>query len=173
MRRLANVMGPAFNDLRPFARNLESLNESNIRFAEAVTPAIRDEIRPFVREARERVPDIRTGATRFAATVAAAGDDLQQAQPARQHGGLQPARCRARRHPGTRRGLPVLGQLAGATTPRSVFSSGDGNGFYRRVYLTMGCEQANAIDRRTRTRRSSALTQLLTGITDPVLAEVC
>ena len=43
---------------------------------------------------------------------------------------------------------------------------------YRRVYLTMGCDQANALVEDPNPA-ISALSQLLTGFTDPVLAEVC
>ncbi len=113
MRRLAGVMGPAFEELRPFARNLEGMNESSIRFAEAVTPVIRDEIRPFVRVARERVPDIRTAATRFATTAPRLETVFSKLNKLGNMAAYNPDGRRARGHAGTRRGLPVLGQLAG------------------------------------------------------------
>lgn len=171
MRRLAGVMGPAFSELRPFARNLESLNESNIRFAEAVTPPIRDEIRPFVRKARERVPVIRTAATRFADTaprleVIFAKLNRLANMAAHNPRGAEPAGA-----PGRDEGyLYWVSWLANNTS--QLFSSGDGNGFYRRIYLTMGCEQANSLITAPNPAIET-LTQLITGITDPVLAEVC
>ncbi len=59
--RLGAVMGPAFDELRPFARNLDELNGSTRELAEAATPVLEDEIRPFVRSARKPIPDLRTG----------------------------------------------------------------------------------------------------------------
>ncbi|MDQ3758810.1 MAG: MlaD family protein, partial [Actinomycetota bacterium] len=65
LSEFAEVLGPTFNDLRPFARNLPELNASNIRLAESSTPVLRDQIRPFVRAARDPIPDIRKAAGRF------------------------------------------------------------------------------------------------------------
>lgn len=171
MRGLAQVMGPAFSELRPFARNLESLNESNIRFAGAVTPVLRDEIRPFVRKARERVPDIRTAATRFAATSPRLKSIFGKLNrlfnmAAYNPGGAQPAGT-AGRDEGY---LYWASWLAHNTS--QTFSSGDGNGFYRRVYLTMGCEQANSLIENPNPAIET-LTGIVSGLTDPVLAEVC
>ncbi len=171
MRRMASVMGPAFSDLRPFARNLESLNESNIRFAEAVTPPIRDEIRPFVRVARERVPDIRTGATRFAATSPRLDVIFSKLNRLVNMAAYNPRGAEPAGTPGRDEGyLFWVSWLANNTS--QLFSSGDGNGFYRRVYLTMGCEQANAMIENPNPAIEQ-LTQLVSGFTDPVLAEVC
>lgn len=171
MRGLANVMGPAFEDLRPFARNLEGLNESNIQFANAVTPTLRDEIRPFVRTARERVPDIRRGATRFGDTAPRLETIFHKLNrlgnmAANNPGGAEPAGT-----PGRDEGyLFWVGWLANNTS--QAFSSGDGNGFYRRVYLTMGCDQANALVEDPNPA-VHALNELLTGFTGPVLEQVC
>jgi phospholipid/cholesterol/gamma-HCH transport system substrate-binding protein len=171
MRRLASVMGPAFNELRPFARNLEGLNESSIRFAEAVTPAIRDEIRPFVRVARDRVPDIRRGATRFAATAPRLETVFAKLNRLGNMAAHNPRGPEPAGAPGRDEGyLYWFAWLAHNTS--QVFASGDGNGFYRRVYVTMGCEQANALVSNPNPA-VQALTQLVTGFTDPVLAEVC
>jgi phospholipid/cholesterol/gamma-HCH transport system substrate-binding protein len=171
MRRLAGVMGPAFEELRPFARNLEGLNESNIQFADAVTPVLRDEIRPFVRVARERVPAIRAGATSFADAsprLTAIFHKLNRLgnMAANNPRGAEPAGT-----PGRDEGYLYWAGWLGNNTSH-VFSSGDGNGFYRRVYLTMGCEQANAIVSDPHPAVTE-LNQLVHGLTDPVLAEVC
>ncbi len=171
MRELATVMGPAFEDLRPFARNLEGLNESNIAFAETVTPVIRDEIRPFVREARARVPDIREGATRFAATSPRLETIFGKLNRLANMAAHNPGGSETTGTPGRNEGyLFWVSWLANNTS--QLFSSGDGNGFYRRVYLTMGCEQAAAIVDNPNPA-VEALTQLVSGFTDPVLAEVC
>jgi phospholipid/cholesterol/gamma-HCH transport system substrate-binding protein len=171
MRRLASVMGPAFNDLRPFARNLEGLNESSIRFAEAVTPVIRDEIRPFVRVARDRVPDIRAGATRFAATAPRLETVFSKLNRLFNMAAYNPRGAEPAGSPGRDEGyLYWLAWLSHNTS--QVFASGDGNGFYRRVYVTMGCEQANSLISNPNPA-AGALDQLTSGITDAVFAEVC
>jgi hypothetical protein len=171
MRRLATVMGPAFNDLRPFARNLEGLNESNIQFAETVTAPLRDEIRPFVRVARDRVPDIRTGATRFAATAPRLDTIFTKLNRLVNMAAYNPDGAEPAGTPGRDEGyLYWVAWLANNTS--QLFSSGDGNGFYRRVYLTMGCDQANALVEDPNPAISE-LSKLLSGFTDPVLAEVC
>ena len=171
MRGLAEVMGPAFNDLRPFARNLEGLNESNIRFAEAVTPVLRDEIRPFVRVARDRMPDIQRGATRFAATSPRLEAMFKKFNRLANMAAYNPKGAEPAGTPGRDEGyLYWISWLSQNTT--QVFGSGDGNGFYRRVYVTMGCEQANAIVDNPNPAVEQ-VTKLISGITDPVLAEVC
>ncbi len=58
-KEFGDELGPAFSSLRPFARNLPELNSSTTRLAETVTPVIRDELRPFVRSAREPIPDLK------------------------------------------------------------------------------------------------------------------
>lgn len=171
MRGLARVMGPAFNELRPFARNLEGLNESSIRFAEAVTPVIRDEIRPFVRTARDRVPDIRKGATRFADTAPRLETIFTKLNRLANMAAYNPRGPEPAGTPGRDEGyLYWVSWLANNTS--QLFSSGDGNGFYRRVYLTMGCDQANALISDPNPAFQE-MSQLITGYTDPVLAEVC
>ena len=112
MREFATIMGPTFNELRPFARNLDELNASTRQFAERVTPVLKDEIRPFVREARDRLPDIRTGATRFAAAtprLTVLGTKLNRLanMATNNPGGAEPTG-----DAGPRRGLPLLAQLA-------------------------------------------------------------
>lgn len=171
MRGLAEVMGPTFEELRPFARNLEDLNESNIRFATRVTPVVRDEIRPFVRIARDVAPDIRTGATRFAATTPRLETVFGKLNRLANMAAYNPRGPEAAGTPGRDEGyLFWVSWLAHNTS--HLFSSGDGNGFYRRVYLSMGCDQANALIANPNAAVQQ-LTQLVSGLTDPVLEEVC
>ena len=171
MREFANVLGPTFNELRPFARNLDELNASTRQFAEQITPILEDEIRPFVREARDRAPDIRRGATRFAAAtprLTTVAEKLNRLANMASHnpGGPEPTG-----EPGRDEGyLYWVSWLAQHTS--NLFSSGDGNGFYRRVYLTMGCEHAvslvsdvNPVVEQFR--------RLVTGFTQPVLDQAC
>ncbi len=168
MREFASVMGPTFNELRPFARNLDELNASTRKFAERATPALRDEIRPFVREARDRVPDIRRGATRFAAatprlTVVAGKLNRLFNMASNNPGGPEPTGD-AGRDEGYLYWVSWLGHLTS-----NLFSSGDGNGFYRRIYLTMGCEHASSLIQDANPVVEQ-LRKLVSGLTDPVLA---
>ena len=168
MRHFASVMGPAFNELRPFARNLKDLNASTRQFAETATPVIRDEIRPFVREARDRVPAVRRGATSFAkasprlTTLATKLNRLFN-MASNNPGGPEPTGD-AGRDEGYLYWAGWLGHLTS-----NLFASADGNGYYRRVYLTMGCEHAKSLTTDP-FGAVNPLAQLVTGITDPVLA---
>ena len=66
--------------------------------AETVTPVIRDEIRPFVRSAREPIPDLNQAAGKLSKSAPGLETDREEAEQPREHGGLQPARQGARRH---------------------------------------------------------------------------
>jgi hypothetical protein len=53
-----------------------------------------------------------------------------------------------------------------------VFASGDGNGFYRRIYLTMGCDQLlNLVTGST--GAISPLAELVTGFNSTVRGILC
>jgi phospholipid/cholesterol/gamma-HCH transport system substrate-binding protein len=141
---LGEVLGPAFDDLRPFARSLPEVNSSTRQLAEASTPVIENQIRPFVRAARKPVPDLRK-----------AVGDLSQATPpltglgkglnkvtnmaAFNPNGAEPVRTEGRDE-GYLYWLAWLGHNGS-----SVFSSGDGNGWWRRIYLTMSCENVASL----------------------------
>jgi phospholipid/cholesterol/gamma-HCH transport system substrate-binding protein len=171
MRELARVMGPAFNELRPFARNLETVNESNTRFANAVTPVLRDEIRPFVREARDRVPPLRRAATSFADTSPRLEVIFRKLNRLGNMAAHNPDGAEPAGDPGRDEGyLFWVSWLANNTS--QLFASADGNGFYRRIYLTMGCDQVSSL-LSDPNPAVNVITQLITGFTDPVLAEVC
>ena len=59
---LGSVMGPAFEALRPAARQLKPTNDAIRPFALEAMPIIRDRIRPFVREARPYIRNLRPAA---------------------------------------------------------------------------------------------------------------
>jgi phospholipid/cholesterol/gamma-HCH transport system substrate-binding protein len=168
---LGEVLGPAFDDLRPFARNLAGLNESTSRLARRVTPTLENEIRPFVRAARKPMPDLRKAAKRFGATtprltVIAAKLNRLANMAAHNPNGAEPAGASGRDE-GYLYWVSWLGHNSS-----NLFSAGDGHGFYRRIYLTMGCEHANAMI----TDPQPVVEQfrrLVTGLTDPVLQSAC
>ena len=67
-----------------------------------------------------------------------------QAQQPRQHGRLQPEWRSALALPDVTKVSSTRAGWLGHVGP-SVFGSGDAHGFYRRIYLTAGCEQAQDI----------------------------
>jgi phospholipid/cholesterol/gamma-HCH transport system substrate-binding protein len=134
----ANTAGPAFNSLRPFARALPELNESTERFATEVTPVIEDEIRPFVRSARGPVPDLNVAAKRIEETsphLRGTLDGLNKLlnMAANNPGGAEPPST-----PNRNEGYLYWAGWLGHNS-NSVFANADGNGLYRRIYLTASC----------------------------------
>ena len=67
---LAGELGPSFQALRPFARALGPALEETRPALRATTPIIRDEIRPFARQARSPVRELRRAAEVLAPTTA-------------------------------------------------------------------------------------------------------
>jgi phospholipid/cholesterol/gamma-HCH transport system substrate-binding protein len=140
----ANELGPTFNELRPFARALPELNASTEQFATAVTPILEDEIRPFVRSAREPIPDLNVAAKRIEHTsphLRGTLDGLNKLlnMAANNPGGAEPAGT-----PNRNEGYLYWAGWLGHNSA-SIFEGADGNGLYRRIYLTAGCTQLAAI----------------------------
>jgi phospholipid/cholesterol/gamma-HCH transport system substrate-binding protein len=134
---LGEELGPTFNSLRPFARNLPELNASTTRLANRVTPVIRDQIRPFVRTAQQGdvINDLNRAADKYSKaaprlkTVATKLNDLGNMAAFNPRG--QEALGTGGRDEGY---LFWAGWLA--HTGSSVYSVQDGNGLFRRIYLT-------------------------------------
>ena len=61
---------------------------------------------------------------------------------------------------GPRRGLPLLGRLARPQLRTRVFEAGDGNGLYRRIYLTASCANVANIARQLEPARARSVTGL-------------
>jgi phospholipid/cholesterol/gamma-HCH transport system substrate-binding protein len=166
--RFAGLLGPTLDDLRPFARNLEPLNASLRELAASATPVLEQEIRPFVRAARPAIPDLKTAAERFGAATPPL---TRLAHKLNRFGntvsynpnGAEPAGA-ADRDEG------YLYWVAWAShVGNSIFSAGDANANYWRVYLSQSCEGAlNVIGNLD--PGLQAFKQLVTGLTDPVLA---
>ena len=165
--RFADLLGPTFNDLRPFARNLDPLNASLRDLAESTTPVIENEIRPFVRAARPVVPDLRTAAERFSAatpplTVLARKLNRFGNLASYNPHGAEPSGASGRDE-------GYLYWTAWAShVGNSIFSAGDANANYWRVYLSEDCDAALSIIS-SPDPALSALKQLLTGLTGPIL----
>src|SRR5690606_32470967 len=138
-RGLGDELGPAFQELRPFARNLTDLTSATRSLARGVTPALREQIRPFVRAARPVTPDLRTAAKRFskaAPRLTVIGEQLNRL------GNMAAYNPRGAEAPGTLgrdEGYLYWGAWAGHNGT-SVFGAQDGNGLYRRIYFTASCQ---------------------------------
>ncbi len=160
---LASVLGPAVDDLRPFARNLDGLNSSTRSLAESTTPVLQNEIRPFVRAARGPVPDLRTAARRYSAAtppLTTVADKINRLSnmAAYNPNGAEPLGAKGRDE-GYLYWLAWLGHNGD-----SVFSAGDGNGFFRRIYFTIGCDQLSEIVQAA-TPVEQSLREIVTGLT--------
>jgi phospholipid/cholesterol/gamma-HCH transport system substrate-binding protein len=136
----ANELGPAFNDLRPFARALPELNASTERFATEITPVIENEIRPFVRSARGPIPDLNVAAKRIEETsphLRGTLDGLNRLlnMASNNPGGAEPPAT-----PNRNEGYLYWAAWLGHNS-NSVFEGADGNGLYRRIYLTASCAE--------------------------------
>jgi phospholipid/cholesterol/gamma-HCH transport system substrate-binding protein len=168
--RFAAVLGPTANDLRPFARNLEPLNASLRDLSEGATPVLEDEIRPFVRAARPVVPDLRAAAEKF---NAATPPLTTLAQKLNRFGNIVSYNPNGAQPLGAEdRDEGYLYWTAWAAhVGNSIFSGGDANGAYWRVYLSQDCEAALDLVS-SPIPAIGALKQLITGLTGPVLQQV-
>jgi phospholipid/cholesterol/gamma-HCH transport system substrate-binding protein len=144
VRGFAHELGPTFNSLRPFARHLDAMNASVRDVAEATTPAIRGQIRPFVRAARPEIPPLRRGAARFARTAPPLTTDGRKLNHLFNLLAYNPRGGEPPGTPGRDEGylywLGWLGHLAGRE-----FSTQDAHGSFRRAYLTAGCRTIRSL----------------------------
>ena len=140
----ADQLGPAFESLRPFARNLDEVNASTKKLALAATPILQDEIRPFVRSARGPVTDLDTAATNLVPAtpklnvLAKKINRLGNMAAYNPHGAEPPGA--SKRDEGYLYWAAWLGHNSD-----SVFQSQDAHGVYRRGFLTVGCQQAQSL----------------------------
>jgi phospholipid/cholesterol/gamma-HCH transport system substrate-binding protein len=137
----AAVLGPAFGDLRPFARNLDEMNDSVTRLAESVTPVIQRELRPFVRKARNPVKNLKKAAKRFAKAtpnLTVIGEKINRLanMAAYNPGGAEPPGT-PNRAEGYLYWAAWLGHVG-----NTVFEAQDAHGLYRRIYFTVSCANA-------------------------------
>jgi phospholipid/cholesterol/gamma-HCH transport system substrate-binding protein len=134
----AAVLGPAFGDLRPFARNLDEMNASVTELAQSATPVLQNEIRPFVRKARNPIKNLKRAAKPLAEAtpnLTVIGEKINRLgnMAAYNPGGAQP--------PGTaNRDEGYLYWAAWlAHDGNSIWKTADGHGLYRRLYFTASC----------------------------------
>ena len=142
--QLATVLGPAIQSLRPFARKLKPINDSLGHLARTTIDPIKQDIRPFVRNARQPVRDLRPGAKNLVAAtprLTTVGDKLNKLfnMAAYNPNGAEGAGTAAR----DEGYLYWLGWLAHLTN--STFSSQDAHGVYRHIYLVATCNTAKSM----------------------------
>ena len=134
----AAALGPTFNDLRPFARNLDSMNASIRRVADTA-PVIRDQIRPFVRAAREPISQLRPAARGLARTTPRLTDLALELNRLGNMAAYNPRGAEAPDVANRDEGYLYWAGWLGHNG-NSVFQTADGNGLYRRIYLTASCQ---------------------------------
>jgi ABC-type transporter Mla subunit MlaD len=136
----AAVAGPTFSDLRPFARNLDEANTSLESLASSATPVLENEVRPFVRAARKPVPDLRRAADRYsraAPRLEVVGEKLNVLT---NMAALNPNGAEDTNTAGRDEGFLYWAAWLGHNG-NYVFNTADGNGPWRRIYFTAGCNQ--------------------------------
>jgi phospholipid/cholesterol/gamma-HCH transport system substrate-binding protein len=142
--QFADQLGPALGDLRPFARNLDQVNSSTKRLALKTTPVIKGEIRPFVRTARGPVKSLDKAAGRLAKatpklTVVAKEVNRLGNMAAYNPNGAEPPST-----PNRDEGYLYWAAWLGHNS-NSVFQVQDAHGIDRRIYLTIGCDEAMSL----------------------------
>jgi phospholipid/cholesterol/gamma-HCH transport system substrate-binding protein len=142
--RLAEVLGPALNDLRPFARKLKPINDSLGRLARETTGDVETRIRPFTRAARGPVRDLRPAATNLSAATPELTTIAELLNKTFNMAAYNPNGAEAPGSPDRDEGyLYWLGWLG--HVGNSTFSPQDAHGVYRKLYLTLTCDSAAGV----------------------------
>src|SRR5215203_386888 len=142
--QLATVLGPAIQSLRPFARKLKPINDSLGHLARTTIDPIKQDIRPFVRNARQPVRDLRPGAKNLVAatprltTVGEKLNKLFNMAAYNPNGAESPGA--AGRDEGYLYWLGWLGHVGNST-----FQAQDAHGVYRHVYVVATCNTVKSI----------------------------
>jgi phospholipid/cholesterol/gamma-HCH transport system substrate-binding protein len=138
---MAAELGPAVDGLRPFARNLDEVNASTLKLANEVTGPVKNQIRPFVQAARDPIPNLTKAAKRLGratpplTTVGTKINKLGNMAAFNPNGAEEPGT------PGRDEGYLFWAAWLGHNG-NSIFEAGDAHGFFRRIYLTVGCDEA-------------------------------
>jgi phospholipid/cholesterol/gamma-HCH transport system substrate-binding protein len=142
--RLATVLGPAVNSLRPFARKLKPVNDSLGSLAKNTYDPVKQEIRPFVRNARPPVRNLRPAAENLVNATPRLTTVGQKLNELFDMAAYNPNGAEAPGTPNRDEGyLYWLGWLA--HVGNSTFSSQDAHGVYRHVYVVATCNTIHDI----------------------------
>ena len=137
----ADQLGPAFSDLRPFARNLDEVNASTKKLALRTTPVVQSQIRPFVRSARAPVRDLRPAAADLAKATPKLTVVAKEINRLGNMAAYNPHGAEAAGTPNRDEGYLFWAAWLGHNS-NSVFQVQDAHGVDRRIYLTIGCDEA-------------------------------
>jgi phospholipid/cholesterol/gamma-HCH transport system substrate-binding protein len=168
---LAEVLGPALNSLRPFARKLKPVNDTTLTLARDTKPTVKNNIRPFTRIARQPIRNLRPAARnlsnatpRLTALTSKLNELFNLAaynpkcapagncQTTYNNDGADPVAT-----PGRDEGyLYWLGWLG--HVGNSTFQAQDAHGLYRHLYLQGNCNVLKAIF------NSSPFAPIITGL---------
>ena len=170
--RFAAELGPSFDALRPFARHLDEMNSAVRGLATAETPVLENEIRPFVRAARPSIDDLDQAAREYASAAPRLTTVTNKVNKLGNMAAFNPDGAEAAGTAGRDEGYLYWAAWLGHNG-NTVFSAGDGNGFYRRIYFTAGCDQLVNIVKSEAGGPLNPVLQTVTGLTDPVLADIC
>lgn len=142
--QLAIELQPTLQQLQPFARRLDDMNDALRPFARETTPIIRDEVRPLVRAAREPVQDLAPIARRLERSTPDLDTLFNRLNNFTNMLAYNP---KGAEPPGTpQRDEGYLFWLAWfAHNGNSVFNTQDAHGVIRRLYLSLTCETIAAL----------------------------
>ncbi len=170
--KFAAELGPTFEELRPFARNLDEMNAAVESLALDATPVLEDEIRPFVREARKPVDDLNRAAESYSAAAPRLTTVTNKLNRLTNMAAHNPRGAEPIGADGRDEGYLYWAGWLGHNG-NTVFSAGDGNGFYRRIYFTAGCDQIVNIVGGEVEAQINPLAEIVTGLTEPVREQLC
>lgn len=161
--RLANVLGPSLEDLRPAARALGPSLRRTRPFLRRTTPVIREEIRPFTRAALPTVRELRPAMR----DLAAATPDLTRTFRV-----VNTLLNTLAYNPPGRSSEGFLFWLSWANhVGATVFSNQDAHGPIRRGLVVVGCQSAALLD--VVAQSSPELSVLVNLLNKPPTAEFC
>jgi phospholipid/cholesterol/gamma-HCH transport system substrate-binding protein len=135
----ARQLGVTLNALRPFARDLPTLNASLIELAHKATPAIRDQIRPLVRAARPDIPPLSAAANELSPAVPKLTSTVHELNRLFNTAAYNPGGANAPGTPGRDEGY--LYWLAWASHIGALtFNNQDANNNLWHIYFTISCQ---------------------------------
>jgi phospholipid/cholesterol/gamma-HCH transport system substrate-binding protein len=160
--RLAKVLGPTLGGLRPAARALGPSLRATRPFVRRTTPVIRDQLRPFARDAQPTVKLLRPAARDLAALTPDLTGTLKVINDLFNELAYKP--------PGKQQGY--LFWLAWANhDANAIFATGDANGPIRRGSVLASCDSLRGLDNLGTANPQLGLLSTLTNI--PKSAAVC
>jgi phospholipid/cholesterol/gamma-HCH transport system substrate-binding protein len=143
VQSFADVLGPTARKLVPAALALPAANASIIPLAKQATPQLRDDIRPFVREARPVVRDLRPSSDRLAVSTPNLTRAFKQINALFNMLGYNP---NGREAPSASRQEGYLFWLAWLQhNGIQVFSTSDAHGVFRPVTIASPCASIQQI----------------------------